>query len=79
MLKSFSIIKQLQLQYVSIITLTILAASTIYLKSENVETGYSFTEGPAVDSDGKVYFTDQPNDRIYVWEEGISKMNIKGV
>ncbi|MDD2298125.1 MAG: SMP-30/gluconolactonase/LRE family protein [Fermentimonas sp.] len=37
-------------------------------------TGYTFTEGPAVAADGKVYFTDQPNDRIYVWDEndGIS-------
>lgn len=37
-------------------------------------TAYAFTEGPAVDRDGKVYFTDQPNDRIYVWDEetGIS-------
>jgi gluconolactonase len=26
--------------------------------------GYSFTEGPAVDKDGQVFFTDQPNDRI---------------
>lgn len=26
--------------------------------------GYSFTEGPAVDRDGNVFFTDQPNDRI---------------
>ena len=36
--------------------------------------GYTFTEGPAVAADGKVYFTDQPNDRIYVWDEkkGIS-------
>ena len=36
--------------------------------------GYSFTEGPAVAPDGKVYFTDQPNDRTYVWDEkkGIS-------
>ena len=35
---------------------------------------FSFTEGPAVASDGRVYFTDQPNDRIYIWDEkkGIS-------
>ena len=32
-------------------------------------TDYGFTEGPAVTSDGKVYFSDQPNDRIYVWDE----------
>src|SRR5690349_9244593 len=30
-------------------------------------TGYAFTEGPAVDSKGNVYFTDQPNDRIFKW------------
>ena len=37
---------------------------------EKVETGYSFTEGSTANSDGIVYFTDQPNDKIYVWEEG---------
>jgi gluconolactonase len=26
-----------------------------------------FTEGPAADAEGNVYFTDQPNDRILVW------------
>lgn len=36
---------------------------------KKVETGYSFTEGPAVGKDGDVYFTDQPNDRIYLWNE----------
>jgi gluconolactonase len=29
--------------------------------------GFKFTEGPASDSDGNVYFTDQPNDRILSW------------
>ena len=29
-----------------------------------VADGYQFTEGPAVDSQGVVFFTDQPNDRI---------------
>ncbi|WP_434977989.1 SMP-30/gluconolactonase/LRE family protein [Daejeonia sp. YH14] len=29
--------------------------------------GFSFTEGPAADKEGNVYFTDQPNDKIYIW------------
>src|SRR5215216_3301783 len=33
-------------------------------------TGFSFTEGPAVDRHGNVFFTDQPNDRIYRWDAG---------
>jgi gluconolactonase len=28
---------------------------------------FSFTEGPACDSEGNVFFTDQPNDRIMKW------------
>jgi gluconolactonase len=31
-------------------------------------TGFSFTEGPAVDAHGNVFFTDQPNDKIYRWD-----------
>ncbi|MGB5554630.1 MAG: SMP-30/gluconolactonase/LRE family protein [Flavobacteriaceae bacterium] len=30
--------------------------------------GFDFTEGPAVDKNGDVYFTDQPNDRIVKWD-----------
>jgi gluconolactonase len=30
--------------------------------------GFSFTEGPAADRDGNVFFTDQPNDKIYKWD-----------
>ena len=29
---------------------------------------FIFTEGPAADARGNVYFTDQPNDRIMVWD-----------
>jgi len=29
--------------------------------------GFEFTEGPAVDYKGNVYFTDQPNNRIHIW------------
>lgn len=29
--------------------------------------GFGFTEGPAVDSKGNVYFTDQPNNKIHIW------------
>lgn len=31
--------------------------------------GYKFTEGPSVAPDGRVFFTDQPNDKIDVWSE----------
>ena len=36
-------------------------------KPEKIATDYLFTEGPAADADGNVYFTDQPNDRIVKW------------
>jgi gluconolactonase len=29
--------------------------------------GFQFTEGPAVDSEGNIFFTDQPNNRIHKW------------
>jgi hypothetical protein len=36
--------------------------------------GFSFTEGPAEDADGNIYFTDIPNNRIHKWtiESGLS-------
>ncbi|MGD7653420.1 MAG: SMP-30/gluconolactonase/LRE family protein [Verrucomicrobiales bacterium] len=33
-----------------------------------VADGYKFTEGPAADAQGNVYFTDQPNNQILVWD-----------
>ncbi|EAZ82920.1 SMP-30/gluconolactonase/LRE family protein [Algoriphagus machipongonensis] len=43
-------------------------------KSElvKVQDGFSFTEGPAVNRMGDVFFTDQPNNKIYKWS-GSSK------
>jgi gluconolactonase len=34
---------------------------------EKLAGDFKFTEGPAVDAAGNVYFTDQPNDRILKW------------
>lgn len=34
---------------------------------EKLANGFSFTEGPACDADGNVYFSDIPEDRIYQW------------
>lgn len=36
-------------------------------KPEVIGSSYIFTEGPAVDKNGDIYFTDQPNDRIVKW------------
>ncbi len=37
-------------------------------KLEKIGGGYEFTEGPAADRAGNVFFTDQPNDRIVRWD-----------
>jgi len=39
-------------------------------KVEKLAGGFAFTEGPAADAEGNVYFTDQPNDRILKWDTG---------
>src|SRR3954452_3966515 len=35
-----------------------------------VDSSFSFTEGPATDKQGNIFFTDQPNDKI--WEYDIT-------
>jgi len=39
-------------------------------------TGFSFTEGPAADRRGNVFFTDQPNDKIYRWDAGTGAVSL---
>lgn len=38
--------------------------------------GYGFTEGPAVDREGNVYFTDQPNDKIIKWTFSSGELSV---
>ena len=38
-------------------------------KLEKLAGVFDFTEGPTADKNGNVYFTDQPNDRIFIWNE----------
>ncbi len=42
---------------------------------EKLADGYEFTEGPAADKDGNVFFTDQPNDRILKWSAADRKVS----
>ena len=43
------------------------AESLIVSELEKLAGGFSFTEGPAVDAQGNVYFTDIPNHLILIW------------
>jgi dipeptidyl aminopeptidase/acylaminoacyl peptidase/sugar lactone lactonase YvrE len=43
---------------------------------EKVATGFSFSEGPAADKDGNVYFTDSPKNRIHVYRPSTGKTEI---
>lgn len=43
-------------------------------KIQLVSDKFSFTEGPAANSFGNVYFTDQPNDKIYFWDWKTNKI-----
>jgi len=45
-------------------------------KIEMLADGFLFTEGPAVDKKGNVYFTDQPNNRILKWSADENKLSI---
>jgi len=46
---------------------TNLVSSSSHGELDTLAQGFSFTEGPAVDKHGNIFFTDQPNDKIYKW------------
>ncbi len=37
---------------------------------------FEFTEGPAVDTEGNIYFSDIPNDKIYMWSVTEAKLSL---
>ena len=44
-----------------------------------VSADFLFTEGPAADAEGNVYFTDQPNDKIMKWStDGVLSVYMEG-
>lgn len=47
---------------------------------EKVASGFAFTEGPAVAPNGEIFFTDQPNNAIHIWNEkkGIRTFDVDG-
>lgn len=56
-------------------TLTMAQIAAPNAKPEKISADYLFTEGPASDKDGNVYFTDQPNDRIVKWDAATGKLS----
>jgi len=54
---------------ISFVTHTVCAEGVLApgAKLQRLAQGFVFTEGPASDSEGNIYFTDQPNDRIMKW------------
>ena len=44
--------------------------------SSSVSRKVSVSRGPAADRHGNVFFTDQPNDKIYRWDAGTGKVTL---
>ncbi len=44
-------------------------------KVEKLAGGFAFTEGPAADAKGNVFFSDIPNNRIHKWSVGEGKLS----
>lgn len=46
------------------------------LEVREVATGFTFTEGPAADARGDVFFTDIPKERIHVWRAATGTVDL---
>lgn len=45
-----------------------LVAASAKGKLDTLARDFGFSEGPAVDKEGNIFFTDQPNDKIFKWD-----------
>ncbi|MGB7842327.1 MAG: SMP-30/gluconolactonase/LRE family protein, partial [Salinimicrobium sp.] len=45
-------------------------------KLELLSEDFEFTEGPATDEAGNVYFTDQPNNKIHKWNAEDEELSV---
>jgi len=62
--------KVISITAIMLLSLSSAALAGVVAPDANVEklsSVFAFTEGPAADPKGNVYFTDQPNDKIYIW------------
>jgi gluconolactonase len=55
---------------------TCLVSPSSHCQLDTIQKGFGFTEGPAVDRWGNVFFTDQPNDKIYRWDASTGKISL---
>ena len=53
-----------------------LVSASQHGKLDTISKGFKFTEGPAVDKHGNVFFTDQPDDRIYKWNAATGQISL---
>jgi gluconolactonase len=53
-----------------------LVSASQHGKLDTIQKGFGFTEGPAVDKHGNIFFTDQPNDKIYKWDAARGKITL---
>jgi len=73
------------MNYLSVFLILFISFGTVAQKQELIADGaeltlvasnYKFTEGPAADSNGDVYFTDQPNNKILKWSASENSVSV---
>lgn len=80
-MKKFALLGSITLLLVSTVSAQDMPLTQVLLPEEPwklVAEGFKFTEGPAVDAEGNLYFTDIPNDRILRLVDGKVEVFVEG-